>query len=185
MIALGEAILAVGIAYTAGAGFKSVAATLGLVIAFVTTVLLWRIYIFRAGALTGRAVMSAHDPARLGRFAAAAHVLMIMGIVSTAVGHELVQHHPTGRTYPTWLAVIVGGPALYLVGRALLEHVVFSRVSAPRVLGVAALLLLTIPLAFAPALAAVAAVPVVLLAITLADIRRSAGKPTEVALPGG
>jgi low temperature requirement protein LtrA len=185
MIALGEMILAVGIAYTDRSGFRSPTRTLGLVIAFLTAVLLWRIYAYKAGDLFGTAVEQAKDPASLGRVAASAHLLMIIGVVATAGGHELVQTHPTGHTFPSWLAVIIGGPTLYLVGRALLERVVFNRISLPRLIGIAALLLLALPLTFAPPLAAVATTPAVLLAITIADIRRAAGRPSEAPAPPG
>lgn len=185
VIALGETILSVGIAYAQGMGFRSPAKTLGLMIAFLTSVLLWRIYYYRAGEIFGAAVEAAQDPARLGRTAAGAHLLMIMGIVSTAAGHDLVQIHPIGHTYPAWLAVMVGGPALYVAGRALLERVVFSRVSLPRLVSIAALLLLSLPLAFAPPLVAVAAVAGVLLVIAVADARRAAGHPTEAPAPPG
>ncbi|MBQ0895340.1 low temperature requirement protein A [Micromonospora sp. U56] len=183
LIALGETILAVGVAYTDHDGLHSPTATLGLVLAFLTTVLLWRIYSHTAGELFGDAIESAKNPAKLGRVAQAAHVLMIVGVAATAVGHELIQLRATGRNYPSWLAVMVGGPALYVAGRALLERVVFSRVSPPRLLGIAALLVLAVPLAFAPPLAAVAVVPVVLLGIAVADVRRAAQNPGEVPAP--
>lgn len=185
LIALGEAILAVGIAYTDGSGFHSPARTLGLVIAFVTTVLLWRIYFHRSGELFGVAIESAKDPASLGRLTGGAHLVMIMGVVSTAVGHELVQRHPTTGIYPSWLAVMVGGPALYVAGRALLEWVVFSRLALIRLLGIGALLLLAVPLAFAPPLAVVSAVAVVLLAVAAADALRSTRCPGEAPAPPG
>ncbi|MFI7578565.1 low temperature requirement protein A [Micromonospora sp. NPDC049497] len=185
MIALGETILAVGIAYTGEDGLHNLTATLGLLIAFLTTVLLWRIYWYTAGELFGAAVESARNPARLGRIAQTAHFLMILGVVATAAGHELVQVHPTGRTDLSWLAVIVGGPAAFVAGRAVLEWVVFSRVSRSRLLGIAALLVLAVPLAFTAPLAAVAAVSGVLVAIAAADARRAARNPAEAPAPAG
>ncbi|MEV5693005.1 low temperature requirement protein A [Micromonospora globbae] len=183
MIALGETILAVGIAYTGNNGVHSLTATFALLIAFLTTVLLWRIYWYTSGELFENTIESAKNRASLGRVAQASHFLMILGIVATATGHELVQDHPTGRTYLSWLAVIVGGPALYLVGRAILEWVVFARVSRPRLIGIAALPMLALPLAFAAPLAAAAAVSVVLLTIAVADGLRAARNPTEAPAP--
>ncbi|MGY0004922.1 low temperature requirement protein A [Micromonospora sp. I033] len=183
LIALGEAILSVGIAYTDESGFHSLTKTLGLVIAFLTTVLLWRIYFHTSGELFGEAIKSAKNPASLGRIAGGAHLAMIMGVVGTAVGHELVQTHPTTRTYPAWLAVMVGGPATYMAGRALLEWVVFARLALRRLLSIGALLLLAAPLAFAPPLATVAAVTAVLLGIAVADARRSVRHPDKAPAP--
>ncbi|MFG1678469.1 low temperature requirement protein A [Micromonospora sp. NPDC049282] len=183
LIALGETILAVGIAYTEASGNPRLPQTLGLVIAFITAVLLWRIYFYKAGELFGSAVRLAANPASLGRVAGTAHLFMIIGVAATAIGNELVQRHPTGHTFKSWLALMLGGPALYVAGRTLLEWVVFSRVSRHRLLGIAALLLLAVPLAFAPPLAVVAAVPVVLIAIAVADARRAAGRPAEAPTP--
>ncbi|MEV0155788.1 low temperature requirement protein A [Micromonospora sp. NPDC050686] len=185
LIALGETILAVGIAYTETPGNPRLAQTFGLVIAFITAVLLWRIYFYKAGELFGTAVKSAASPASLGRVAGTAHLLMIIGVAATAIGNELVQKHPSGHTYKSWLALMLGGPALYVAGRTSLEWVVFSRVSRHRLLGIAALLLLAVPLAFAPPLTVVAAVPVALLAIAVADARRAVGKPPEAPTPPG
>nr|WP_318528090.1 low temperature requirement protein A [Micromonospora aurantiaca] len=185
LIALGETILAVGIAYTEASGSRRFPQTFGLVIAFITAVLLWRIYFYRAGEVFGSAVKSAANPARLGRVAGSAHLLMILGVAAAAIGNELVQKHPTGHTFKSWLALMLGGPALFVAGRTLLEWVVFSRVSRPRLLGIAALLLLAVPLAFAPPLVVVTVVAVVLLAIAVADARRAAGKPAEAPTPPG
>ncbi|OKJ46688.1 hypothetical protein AMK25_06085 [Micromonospora sp. TSRI0369] len=185
LIALGETILAVGIAYTEASGSLRFPQTFGLVIAFITAVLLWRIYFYRAGEVFGSAVKSAANPARLGRVAGSAHLLMILGVAAAAIGNELVQKHPTGHTFKSWLALMLGGPALFVAGRTLLEWVVFSRVSRPRLLGIAALLLLAVPLAFAPPLVVVTVVAVVLLAIAVADARRAAGKPAEAPTPPG
>ncbi|WP_165823039.1 low temperature requirement protein A [Micromonospora globispora] len=183
MIALGESILAVGIAYTGEDGLRSLTETTALVVAFLTTVLLWRIYSHTAGELFGIAVRSAEDPGRLGLVAQAAHIVMILGVAATAVGHELVQTHPTGHTYLSWLGAILGGPATYLAGRILLEWLVFSRVSRLRLLGIATLLALAVPLALAPPLAAAAVVPMVLLVIAFADTRRAARNPGETPRP--
>jgi low temperature requirement protein LtrA len=81
IIALGELILATGLTFTSSSG-PDADRQAAVVVAFATTVLLWRVYIYRAGEILGAAV-----------------------------------------------AVILGGPALLLAGRAMLEYAVFSRVS--------------------------------------------------------
>ncbi|MER7458010.1 low temperature requirement protein A [Micromonospora sp. NPDC126480] len=68
---------------------------------------------------------------------------MVAGIVTIAVGDELVIPHPLGHTDPAWIAVILGGPALFLAGRATFEYAVFGRTSPPRVIGALALIALT------------------------------------------
>jgi low temperature requirement protein LtrA len=47
----------------------------------------------------------------------------------------LVVDRPFGDTPPPWAAVILGGPALFLLGRGLLDYTVFGRVSRTRLGG--------------------------------------------------
>jgi low temperature requirement protein LtrA len=186
LIALGETILAVGVTYATGLGQVGGYQSIGLLLAFLTTVLLWRIYFHRAGELLGDAIDVAVADARagLGRFAASAHVVMILGIMATAIGHEIVQTHPVDHSYPTWLIMILGGPACYLIGRGALERAVFSRASPHRWIGALALLLAVVPLTAAPPLAAAVTATVVLGGIAAIDTRRSARRPPEQPRPG-
>jgi low temperature requirement protein LtrA len=57
---------------------------------------------------------------------------MVAGVVLISVGDELVITHPAGHMQPAWIAVILGAPAVFLAGRAMLEYAVFSRVSPDR-----------------------------------------------------
>jgi low temperature requirement protein LtrA len=181
MIALGEPLLAVGIIFSQkpASPYRMIA----LVTAFLTTVLLWRIYYHLAGELLPDALTSAADPARIGRITGVAHIAMICGIVSNGVGHEIIQSYPSGHTDPAWLVMIVGGPAVYLAGRAVLERVVFSRISRRRLLAIAVLLLLAAPSLVAPPAAAAVATGLVLLGLAVADTRQSWHRPTEPPSP--
>ncbi|MGS2615325.1 hypothetical protein ACVCAH_12500 [Micromonospora sp. LZ34] len=72
---------------------------------------------------------------------------------------------------------MVGGPALFLAGRARLEYEVFGRVSPSRWI-VALLLLGPIPfLAHVVSLAAAATAAVLLAAVAVADARSGTGRP--------
>ncbi|WP_052745010.1 low temperature requirement protein A [Micromonospora sp. HK10] len=184
LVALGETILAVGIVYAGGTGRPSAAQTAGLAAAFVTAVLLWRIYFHRAGQVMGEAVADAREPAALGRFVGTAHTVMIFGIVMTAIGHELIQVGPSGRPYPAWLVMILGGPACFLIGRAALERAVFDRVSPSRWVGAAVLVVAGVPLLAGSPLVAGITAAVVLLGIALLNTRRAAHRPLEEPRPG-
>ena len=181
MIALGESILAVGISF---GGHKSgVYETGGLVVAFATTVLLWRVYFFKAGELVGEALHASGDPAGWGRKAGFAHAVMVAGIVATAIGHKIVQSSYNPSMGVAWLAMILGGPVLFLAGRSRLEHLVFDRVSRRRLVAIAALAVIS-PLAVrATPLGAATAAALVLLLIAVLDWRNAAGQPAEAASP--
>jgi low temperature requirement protein LtrA len=140
IIVLGELVLVTGLALSS-AGFAP-GQTAALVVSFATTVLLWRIYIYRAGELLPSAIAASRDPDSLARSALIAHLVMVSGVVATAVGDELAIAHPLAHTRPAWIVTILGGPALFLAGRARLEYATFGRVSRDRLVGVLALVVL-------------------------------------------
>jgi low temperature requirement protein LtrA len=178
IVALGELILASGLTFNAG-GFGP-GQTAAFVVSVATTALLWRIYTFRAGEALPSAFRVASTPARLGIGPVYVHLGMIAGIVVTAVGDQLFIAHPFGRTPLAWAFVILGGPALFLAGRAGFEYVLFAQVSWDRPFGVLVLpLLILLALHVPPLLAAIVAA-VVLLGVAVDDavrVRRHPGGP--------
>ncbi|SCG66119.1 Low temperature requirement protein LtrA [Micromonospora inositola] len=183
IIALGEPILVTGLAFANGPfGADRSAAAL---VAFATTALLWRIYIHRAGALIAGAITAAPNRLRVAVLAVYAHVIMIAGIVTIAVGDELLITHPLGHPNPAWTAVILAGPALFLAGRAIFEYAVFGRVSAPRVIGALALVALTPAMRPLPPLAVATTAALILAGVAVADAARARRFPSEQPSPPG
>ncbi|MGC5017144.1 low temperature requirement protein A [Micromonospora sp. DT47] len=150
-----------------------------------TAVLLWRTYIYRAGELSAAAVAAAPDPARLALSTSSAHLVMVAGIVVTAVGDELVIEHPLGHRQPAWIAVILDGSALFLAGRAGFEYAVFARVSRDRLIGVLVLAALTPAMLLVPPLLAAIAATAVLIGIAVSEAARARGHPPEPPPPPG
>ncbi|WP_245718773.1 low temperature requirement protein A [Micromonospora rhizosphaerae] len=171
IVALGEPILITGITYS-GSNFEADRTT-ALLVSFATIVLIWRIYIYRAGELLPAAMRASRHPARLAGLTAFAHLLMVIGIVAIATGNDLVIAHPATRTDPTWVAVILGGPALYLAGRAVFEYVVSARVSRSRAIGTLGLAAMAPAMTPAPPHIAAIAPVVVLAGVAVADAARA------------
>jgi low temperature requirement protein LtrA len=183
IVALGELILATGPPLS-GSGFTPYR-TAAFAVSIATTVLLWRIYIYRAGELLSAAIAASPQPGRHARSAANTHMVMVAGIVVTAVGAERLTAHPLGHTQPAWIAVIFGGPALFLAGRAIFEYEVFGRVSRNRPIGLLVLAALAPAMLLAPPLL-VALVPTgVLAGIAVSDAARARGHPAEPPSPPG
>ncbi|WP_406036704.1 low temperature requirement protein A [Micromonospora sp. NBC_00898] len=181
IIALGEMILISGFGFSmsAFAGTQWVA----FAIAFASTALLWRIYFYRAGTVLVEAVAGSARPGRLAESATYTHLVMVAGIVAAAVGYELVIGHPGGHTDPAWLTVIIGGPALFVLGRARFEYEVFGRVSRSRLVGVVVLVAMVPLVIRLPPLAIATATTAVLAGIALADAMRARGRPPEQPAP--
>jgi low temperature requirement protein LtrA len=180
-LALGDLILATSLTY---AGHEFTAhRTAALLVAFATTVLLWQIYVHRAGALLQAAIESSHDPGLFVRSAPYTHLLMVAGVVAAAAGVEIVIAHPTEHTPPGLVGVVLGGPALFLAGRARFEYEVFSRVSPSRLVGLLVLALAAPVMLLVPPIVVAVVGALVLAGIAVADAVRARGGPPEPPSP--
>jgi low temperature requirement protein LtrA len=177
IIALGELILITGLTVTSG-GFGA-GHTAAAVVEFATTVLLWRVYIYRAGEVLGAAVAAAPDPFRVALSALFGHPVMVAGLLVISVGDELVISHPAGPIRSAWIAVIIGGPTLFLAGRAIFEYAVFSRVSPEHVIGVLVLAAISPAMILAPPLLAALAAAIVLAGVAIADAASARRYPDD------
>ncbi|HTU76376.1 MAG TPA: low temperature requirement protein A [Trebonia sp.] len=178
IIALGEPVVLSGLTIDrTGFGAGHVAAT---AVALVSVTVLWRMYLYRAGQVLGEAVEAASDPLRVAIPAVYGHPVMVAGVVAISVGDELAITRPYGHIEPAWVAVILGGPAIFLVGRSVFEYAVFSRVSWHRVLGIIVLGAISpAMLRTSPLLASLAATLVLagVAAVDQAHVWRHPGEP--------
>jgi low temperature requirement protein LtrA len=144
IIALGESIVVTG-ATASAAGLTSTV-VLCLVVAFVETAALWWLY-FGATAEQARITLSTcDDPGRLARDAYTyLHLPIVAGIIATAVGTDLLIAEPHHALYGIGLAMMLGGPALFLLGESLF-HWRMTRTTNVARLAVAGLLTLFVPI---------------------------------------
>jgi low temperature requirement protein LtrA len=183
IIALGELIVIAGDSYSPEYLTSHGGHTAAFVVAVATTALLERIYTYRAGELLPAAIVAAGDPVRLVRHTLLAHLLMVIGAIAISAGYGLVIEHPVGRTHPVWLIVILGGPGLFIVGRACFEQAVFARVSLDRVIGLLLLIALAPLMRFVAPLAVAATAMAVLLGIAIADATFMRRHPSGLPSP--
>ncbi len=144
IIALGESIVVTG-ATAAEAGLTPTA-VLGLVVAFLETAALWWLYFGASGEHSSAAMNASDDPGRLARDAYTyLHLPIVAGIIATAVGANLLIAEPGDPQHGVGLAMMLGGPALYLVGENLFQRRLTLKTNTKR-LAVAGLLILLVPL---------------------------------------
>jgi low temperature requirement protein LtrA len=62
-------------------------------------------------------------------------VILIAGVIVSAVANELVILHPDGRIATPAAAALIGGPALYLLGNGIYKTVVYARFPLSHVVG--------------------------------------------------
>jgi low temperature requirement protein LtrA len=147
-----------------GRGFDPVR-TLAFAISFGNAVLLWWTYFVPAGSRLGTAIDE--NRPRTAVSAAYCHAVMIAGTLFTAVGDEVLITHPLGETRAAWAAVIVGGSALFLAGRTLIELIVYRRLSWQHLIGLSATVAMTPGMLLLPPLSVATATTLVLLAVAL------------------
>jgi low temperature requirement protein LtrA len=168
-IALGESIIITGTNF--GELPNSNETWLALAAAFVGTAAIWWTY-FDRGAEAGREMISAaEDPGRLGLIAYTfCHIPIVAGIIVAAAGDEIAIAHP-GRDVSTGeAALILGGPALYLVGHSLFKLAVWGHLSPSRAAGILALGVLVPLAAVASALLLIVAATCVLVGVVAWDL---------------
>jgi low temperature requirement protein LtrA len=91
--------------------------------AFLGTVAMWWLY-FNVGAVRGADRIShSGDPGSYARLAYTyLHMPIVAGIIASAAADELILAHPHGHLEPLQRALLVGGPALFLVGNLLFKR---------------------------------------------------------------
>ncbi len=182
IIALGESIL------ITGATFAELVWDSGAVAAFLAafagSVAMWAVY-FNVGAERGsRLIAASGDPGRLARSGYTyLHIIIIAGIIVAAVGDELALHHPHGQAELGAIAVILGGPALYLLGNAFFKWLSAPYMPLSHQVGLAALALIA-PFGFSMSpLALVVAATAVLIGVAIWEWWSF--RPAKAAQPAG
>jgi low temperature requirement protein LtrA len=187
LIALGESIVVTGATASQVGLTASVVAC--LVVAFAETVVLWWLYFGSPAERAHAAVSASDDPGRVARDAYTyAHFPIIAGIIATAAGDDLLIAHPHDPQHGVGLAIVLGGPALFLLGQNLFQWMATGAVNARRLLA-AALLIGLVPLAsHISALVLAAMVTVILIALAIWELRAQSpfeetSAPDGVAIP--
>ena len=118
IIALGESIVVTG-ATTSDLPLDT-ARLAALALAFLSTAALWWLYFSYVATIAARRLELAEVSTTLARDGYTyLHVVLVAGIIVSAVGDELVIAHPT-ETLPTpELVAVVAGPVIYLLGHVL------------------------------------------------------------------
>lgn len=126
IVALGESILLTG-ATISNAKQWDAPTLIAFVVAFVGSLAMWWMYFDTSSEDGSHVIAHSDDPGRIGAYFHYVHVIIVAGVIACAVGADLIIAHPHGHIEPKYLAVLVGGPAIYLLGNALYKRVVYGR----------------------------------------------------------
>ncbi|WP_426028440.1 low temperature requirement protein A [Brevundimonas sp. TWP2-3-4b2] len=138
IICLGESILVTGATF---AGLEWTRPVVGaFATAFIGSLAMWWIWFSRAHDAASEAIAGSDDAGRLARSAYTyAPILVVAGIVVTAVGDEMSLSNPGGVVKFPVAAALIGGPMLFLIGAQVFKLAAFGTWSVPRLGGILAL----------------------------------------------
>jgi low temperature requirement protein LtrA len=129
IIALGESLLVTGATFAAEVwtGVSSIA----MLASVFSAIAMWWIYFDSGAERAQHRIVHSDTPGRQARVAYTyLHLLIVAGIILSAVGDELVLAHPE-HTSSFGALVILLGPALYVLGVALFKWVTNDRRAPP------------------------------------------------------
>jgi low temperature requirement protein LtrA len=141
IVALGESILNTGTSLDHTALWNP-PILIAFLVAFLGSVAMWWVY-FDTSSNDGReAIVHFSDPGRMGAHFHYVHVIIVGGVIASAVGNEMAIAHPAQHIVAGHLAILVGGPAIYLFGNAIYKKIVYGHLPLSHLAGLAALAVL-------------------------------------------
>lgn len=141
IIALGESVLVTGATFSEHDW--TAVGVLAFLIAFLGTVAMWWIYFDTGSERSGAHMTQSEAPggaARLGY--TYIHQIIVLGIIVCAVADAHILAHPDGHVSVASAAVIIGGPALYLLGVGLFKYPLLAHFPLSHLVGLGLLALL-------------------------------------------
>jgi low temperature requirement protein LtrA len=169
IIALGESIVVTGA--TTSQLELDVATVAAFAGAFLATAALWWLYFASIARLSERALVAADHRTVMARDAYTyGHVLIIAGIILTAVGDDIVIRHPTDDLTHAELTALVAGPTLYLLAQAALRMRMTRTLSPRRLTAAAVCIAIGLAGSGQPALAVAGLLLAVLASVVAADL---------------
>jgi low temperature requirement protein LtrA len=166
IIALGESSVVPG-APAADAGLTT-EVLFALAVAFLGTSALWWLYFGEVAEHSRRHMAESEDPGGLARDAYTyLHLPIVAGVIAVAVADELLIAHPGEPFETTGVAMVLGGPVLFLLGETLFRVRMIGSANRKRVTAIVVLALLWPLAASVSALALTAIVAGVLTALAL------------------
>ncbi|MFJ2986758.1 low temperature requirement protein A [Collimonas sp. NPDC087041] len=179
IVALGESILVTGASISHMASWDA-PTLIAFLVAFLGSLAMWWIYFDTSSQAGTEAIVHSEDPGRIGAYFHYTHVIIVAGVIITAVGNELAIAHPPGHIDTKALAVLVGGPMTYLFGNGIYKTVVYRRFPFSHMIGLA-LLAILIPFAYRTDLLMISGLTtlVLLLVAIQESVSRRRNRPNE------
>lgn len=168
IIALGESIAVTGA--TASGLHMELTRLTSFALAFLASASMWWLYFSYVARIAERRLELATDRTRVARDAYTyLHVVMVAGVIVSAVGNEIVIAHPHEHLEGFKLAVVCAGPAIYLLAHSLFRLRLAGSLSPKRTTGAVLCILAGLTGMWVSALAVAALVTAVITGVVAAE----------------
>jgi low temperature requirement protein LtrA len=135
IVALGESILLTGatIAHVDQATIYTYAA---FICAFLSSLVMWWIYFDTASKDGAEVITESSDPGKIGAYYHYVHIIIIFGLIITAVASDLLIAHPEDGLKIKYMLIVTGGPLIYILGNGLFKSVIYGRFPLSHIIGI-------------------------------------------------
>lgn len=145
ILALGESVLVTG--GTLGSASQwDIPVVIAVLVCFLGSVAMWWVYFDTSAEAASHALEHAREPGQMAAYLHYVHVLLIAGIIVSAAADDLVIAEPDHHIGMASGTLLLGGPAVYLIGNALYKRVIYGNIPLSHLVGLG-LLALLVPVA--------------------------------------
>jgi low temperature requirement protein LtrA len=184
ILALGESVVSTGSTFS-DIDAWSLPAAIAFAVCFAGSIAMWWVYFDTSSRAGSRAIEESAEPGMMAAAFHYVHVVLIAGMIAAAAGDDLVILHPAQRVGATETWLLIGGPALYVIGNGLYKRVVYGWFPLSHWIGLA-LFALAVPLALHTDLlmaSGLTTLVMVVVAIWESVSRRGAGEARRLSAP--
>ncbi|KXV06328.1 low temperature requirement protein A [Acetobacter malorum] len=139
IVALGETIMASGLSLAESEHWSWIEFG-GFGASFLCTLAMWWLYFETSSEEAEHAINSSSDPGRMGAYFHYLHVILIGGIIVTAVAMDMLLENPVEEAKGAPALVMTLGPALYLLASTAYRWVATRRLASSQMVGLGLLL---------------------------------------------
>lgn len=166
IVALGETLLMSGATLSSSLVIDT-PKIIAFITSFLSSVAMWWIYFDTSSEDGSRAIRKSTDQGKMGEYFHFVHVILIGGIILCAVASELFLATPDAPMNDNFVAILIGGPAVYLFGNILYKRIIYNHFPTSHIAGLFMLAVL-IPVSYMTDLLMVGILTMVVLIIVAA-----------------
>jgi low temperature requirement protein LtrA len=184
ILALGESVVVTGGTFS-DIPHWSAPAAIAFAVCFAGSIAMWWVYFDTSSRAGSEAIEESAEPGLMAAAFHYIHVLLIAGMIAAAAGDDLVVLHPAAGVGVAEAWLLIGGPALYVVGNGLYKRVVYGWFPLSHWIGLA-LYALMVPFALHTDLLMTGGLTtgvMIVVAIWESVSRRGAGEARRLSVP--